>query len=615
MGTGYVRQSSADIITGAVVEAAPLNLEFNALRDAFHETSGHAHDGTTGEGPKIDLTTSAAGVLPVARGGFAAIHKINGTAAPTTGDDSDDGYGPGSVWIDTTNDRAYVCVDATVAAAVWVYIGNSTGWQPLDATLTALAGVTTAANKLIYSTASDTFTTTDFSAFGRTLVDDADASAARTTLGLVIGTNVQAYDADLAAIAGLTSAADKGIQFIGAGTAATYDLTTFAKTLLDDANQAAMQTTLGLVPGTNVQAFDADLSALAALSGTNNIYYRSGANTWSSVTIGSGLTFTGGTLDAVAAATDATITAIAGLTPGADQGIYFTGTDVAATFTLTSFARTILDDADQATVQATLGLVPGTNVQAYDADLASIAALASNGLIARTGAGTAAVRTLTAPAAGITVSNGDGVSGNPTLALSNDLAALEALSGTDNIYYRSAADTWTSVTIGSGLSFSGGTLDSTAAGPTLLTPQATTSGTTKDFTIPAGAKRITVMLSDVSMSSSVSPAVQLGDSGGIETTGYTTSTGTFLNGDTTVVLVSPTDRFQLGTGDDPILATSGSLILTRLNSTHTWVGQGIFTEAARMSPVAGVKTLSAELTTVRLMGGTFDAGTVNVMWE
>ena len=56
--------------------------------------------------------------------------------------------------------------------------------QPLDATLTALAGVSTSANQLIYATGSDTFTTTSFSAFGRSLVDDADAAAARTTLAL-----------------------------------------------------------------------------------------------------------------------------------------------------------------------------------------------------------------------------------------------------------------------------------------------------------------------------------------------------------------------------------------------------------------------------------------------
>jgi len=54
--------------------------------------------------------------------------------------------------------------------------------------------------------------------------------------------------------------------------------------------------------------------------------------------------------------------------------------------------------------------------------------LASNGLVARTAADTVAARTLTGPAAGITVTNGDGVSGNPTLALANDLAALEGLS-------------------------------------------------------------------------------------------------------------------------------------------------------------------------------------------
>lgn len=56
--------------------------------------------------------------------------------------------------------------------------------QALDATLTALAGVSTSANTLIYATASDTFTTTSFTTFGRSLVDDADASTSRTTLGL-----------------------------------------------------------------------------------------------------------------------------------------------------------------------------------------------------------------------------------------------------------------------------------------------------------------------------------------------------------------------------------------------------------------------------------------------
>ncbi len=75
------------------------------------------------------------------------------------------------------------------------------GGQPLDAGLTSISGLTTAANKMIYTTASDVYAVADLSAAGRALIDDADATAQRATLGVVIGTNVQAYDATLAALA------------------------------------------------------------------------------------------------------------------------------------------------------------------------------------------------------------------------------------------------------------------------------------------------------------------------------------------------------------------------------------------------------------------------------
>lgn len=55
--------------------------------------------------------------------------------------------------------------------------------QPLDPTLTALAALATAADKMIYATGADAFATATLTAFARTLLDDADAAAARTTLG------------------------------------------------------------------------------------------------------------------------------------------------------------------------------------------------------------------------------------------------------------------------------------------------------------------------------------------------------------------------------------------------------------------------------------------------
>lgn len=82
--------------------------------------------------------------------------------------------------------------------------------------------------------------------------------------------------------------------------------------------------------------------------------------------------------------------------------------------------------------------VANSGVQPSSAILSGVNALAAGtGMVAKTGASSFSVRTITAPSAGITISNGDGVSGNPTLALANDLLAYENL-GTTGVVVRTA---------------------------------------------------------------------------------------------------------------------------------------------------------------------------------
>jgi hypothetical protein len=195
---------------------------------------------------------------------------------------------------------------STIAAIAARATAN--GAQPLDSELTALAALTT-------------------TAYGRSVLEAADAAALRTLTGLVIGTNVQAFDSDLAAIAALTTTAFGralleladaaalrtagglgGLAVLSAVTASLIsDASANGRSLITAADYSAMRTLLGLVIGTNVQAQDAELAALA------------------------------------------------GLTSAADKGIHFTGSGTAAVHDLTSFIRGLLDDADAATARATLG--------------------------------------------------------------------------------------------------------------------------------------------------------------------------------------------------------------------------------------------------------------------
>ena len=141
---------------------------------------------------------------------------------------------------------------------------------------------------------------------------------------------------------------------------------------------AGARNTLGLVIGTDVQAYDKELAALAST------------------------------------------------TSAANALPYFTGDGTATTTTLSAYGRSLIDDADSGTARATLGLVIGTDVQGYNANLTAISGISTNGIYVRTGAGTAAMRSIAGTTSRIVVSNGDAVAGNPTIDLGSDVPSLSA---------------------------------------------------------------------------------------------------------------------------------------------------------------------------------------------
>jgi hypothetical protein len=306
-GAGTAALATFTTVGRSVVAAA----DQAAARSAIGaEATGHVHS---------NATTSVAGFQSAADktklDGIAA--GANNYAHPT---------GDGNLHVpatSTTNNTKVLKAGASAGSAAWGQVLYAeVGSVP--AALSTVAGLTPAADRLPYYTGAGTAALATFSAFGRTLVDDADASAARTTLGVAIGTNVQAYNAHLATIAGLTSvanlstlanlasvarlstlaalasvarledlavlasvanlvsmsaltgAADKAPRFTGAGAMAVYDLTAYGRTLAGLADAAALRSQATLTAGrwTPTPAGVANVTTSSGLSGH---YSRNGA--------------------------------------------------------------------------------------------------------------------------------------------------------------------------------------------------------------------------------------------------------------------------------------------------------------------------------------------------
>jgi hypothetical protein len=144
------------------------------------------------------------------------------------------------------------------------------------------------------------------------------------------------------------------------------------------------------------------------------------------------------------------------------------------------------------------------------------------------------------------------------------------------------------------------------------------SGTSVDFTgIPAGVRRITVMFSTVSTSGTSALIVQLGDSGGIEATGYNDTLGCIAT--STASVANATTGFAVASFGANTDAASGSVILT-LISGNAWTLNGVVRVTnSRVCYAAGSKGLTDTLTQLRVTTfngtDTFDAGSINILYE
>ena len=196
-------------------------------------------------------------------------------------------------------------------------------------------------------------------------------------------------------------------------------------------------------------------------------------------------------------------------------------------------------------------------------------------------------------------------------------------SGTLNIVTGSGSGA-TAVTVdGSGNMVVTGTLTASggvSGGIRSGTAVASTSGTSIDFTgIPSWVKRITVMFSGVSTSGTSNFLMQIGSSGGVETSGYVSGTSAVANNATGSLLTS-TAGITLNNGFTAANTFHGAAMFATLGS-NVWVAAGsTYQSGVATYIVAGSKTLSGgTLDRIRITTAngtdTFDAGTINILYE
>lgn len=156
---------------------------------------------------------------------------------------------------------------------------------------------------------------------------------------------------------------------------------------------------------------------------------------------------------------------------------------------------------------------------------------------------------------------------------------------------------------------------------TISTEQATTSGTSIDFTgIPSATRKITIMFVGVSTNGTSNLRIQIGDSGGFETTGYSGAC-TYLINAGAIVGTTSGGGFLVTATTAASDTLHGKVVLDLENaSAFTWTSSGnLAAPNTQMHVSGGSKSLSAELTQIRIttVNGTdaFDAGVINISYR
>jgi len=347
---GYTRQSVADIINGAEITAPPLNAEFNQLRNAFDATGGHSHDGSAGNSPAINLQTSVSGYLLPINGGTGGKSNVTATSNPTITDDVAAGYAPGSIWLNTSTNRIFICVNNTSSAAVWFEaVGQTATELSPEVTNTIDLGTTTNRYKDLYLSGS--IDGTQNATFGGTL-----NVTGTTTVGTLNGTT--------ATVSGLTTLnqvdANSGTidgTVIGGNTASPITGTTITSTggftgdLVGDVT--------GDITSANTSTFN-NITATGTTTGTfvgditGNVTATTGSSQFNNVTINGTLNMDGATTATIENLTDPVNLQDAATKNYVDVGLAnLVDASPAALDTLNELAAALGDDANFSTTMTT----------------------------------------------------------------------------------------------------------------------------------------------------------------------------------------------------------------------------------------------------------------------